>query len=135
MFNYENSATKAGLDDAINALLSEMNNFSGDDEEYAKMVTQLDKLYKLKEIDIKDRDFVLKIQEAQIKEKETSLKERELDHKEKELDNDIELQKRKSFESWATIGVNLLGILLIVEHERTSVITSKALGLIFRSAR
>lgn len=34
-----------------------------------------------------------------------------------------------SKETWATIGANLLGILLIIHHEHANVITSKALGI------
>lgn len=44
---------KSGLEEAIDELLNEMKTFCGDDEEYAKMVTQLDVLYKLKEVDHK----------------------------------------------------------------------------------
>lgn len=95
MFNRKKLDEKSGLEKAIDELLSEMKNFHGDDEEYAKMVAQLDTLYKLKEVD----------------------------HK-------VETGKRVSAETWAVIGGNLLGIVMIVSHERAHVLTSKALGFV-----
>ena len=38
-----------------------------------------------------------------------------------------------SRETLATIGANLLGILLIIKHEDVNVITSKALGFVIRT--
>ena len=38
-----------------------------------------------------------------------------------------------SKDTLATIGGNLLGILMIIKHERVNVITSKALGFVIRS--
>ena len=55
MFTMKKSHEPTGLEKAIDQLLSEMANFSGDDDEYAKMVDQLDKLYKLKALDKPDR--------------------------------------------------------------------------------
>lgn len=80
-----------GLENAITVLLHEMSGHQGDSEEYAKMVVQLDVLYKLKEVDSK---------------------------------------KRVSADTLAIIGANLLGIVMIVGHERANVVTSKALGLL-----
>jgi len=45
----------SGLEKAIEGLLSEMKGFTADTEEYAKMADQLEKLYKLKEIDKPER--------------------------------------------------------------------------------
>lgn len=38
--------------------------------------------------------------------------------------------RRVSADTWATVGANLLGIGIIVGHERTHIVTSKALGFI-----
>lgn len=35
-----------------------------------------------------------------------------------------------SMETWATIGANLAGIAIILSHERTHIIASKAFGLV-----
>lgn len=51
MFTLKKSTEPTGLEKAIDQLLSEMANFSGDDDEYAKMVDQLQKLYNLKTVD------------------------------------------------------------------------------------
>lgn len=100
MFTTKAPTEKSGLEKAIDSLLAEMENFSGDDEEYAKMVSQLDTLYKLKEVD-----------------------------------NKINTDNRVSAETWATIGANLFGILLIVQHERAHVMTSKALSFIMKAKK
>lgn len=43
---------------------------------------------------------------------------------------EINLPKRVSPETWATIGANLAGILLILHYERFNVVTSKALSFV-----
>jgi hypothetical protein len=83
--------TDPDLNVPINNVLTQMANFSAEDEEYAKMVDQLSKLYKLKELD---------------------------------------KPQRVSADTWALIGGNLLGIMLIVGHERAHVVTSKALTFV-----
>ena len=55
MFKLKTVAEKTKLESAIDDLLDQMSNFSGDDSEYAKMADQLEKLYKLKAIDKPDR--------------------------------------------------------------------------------
>lgn len=44
-----------GLDDAMNILLSELKGFTGDDEEYAKMIRHLETLSKIKAQNAPDR--------------------------------------------------------------------------------
>ena len=85
--------TKPGLDKAIDELLKEMSALNGDSEEYAKMVTQLNTLYRLKEVDP---------------------------------------PKTISPDTLAIVAGNLLGIVMIVGHERAHVITSKAIGFILK---
>lgn len=46
-----------------------------------------------------------------------------------------ETPKRISPETWATIAANLVGIGMILHHERFNVITSKAIGFIPRLLR
>lgn len=48
-------AEKSGLDLAIDEVLREMQGFTAETDEYAKMTTQLEKLYNLKEIDCPER--------------------------------------------------------------------------------
>jgi len=44
----------------------------------------------------------------------------------------MEIQKKNSVskETWASIGANLAGIIVIMNHERAHVIASKAFGLV-----
>jgi hypothetical protein len=54
------------------------------------------------------------------------------------LDHIVKLHKMKNDErtsqvspdTWATIGANLVGILLIIRHEHVNVITSRAMNLV-----
>lgn len=84
---------KAGLENAIERVLTEMGNETVDSEEYAKMVERLQKLHEMKT---------------------------------------IESKPRVSPEAALTVGANLLGILMIVGHERTHIVTSKALGFVLK---
>jgi hypothetical protein len=45
---------------------------------------------------------------------------------------EIEKPSRVSYDTWALIGANLAGILLIIRHENTNVITSKAMSLLVK---
>lgn len=90
-------AEPSELEDAITQLFNEMADLRGDDPEYAKRVTQLETLYKLKEVDAK-----------------------------------VDSGKRVSRDTWAIVGGNLAGILLIVGHERMHVVTSKALNFMLK---
>jgi hypothetical protein len=90
MFN-QTPTEKTQLEEAIEELLREMSQASGDSEEYEKMVDQLVKLHALKT---------------------------------------TEGRPRISADVKATIIANLLGIAMIIGHERTGIVTSKALGFI-----
>lgn len=48
----------------------------------------------------------------------------------KEVDHKVGSTKRISADTLAIVGGNVLGILMIVGHERTSMVTSKALSLL-----
>lgn len=45
---------------------------------------------------------------------------------------EIDQPKRVSPDTWATVSANLLGILVIVGHERAHIITSKALNFVLK---
>lgn len=47
----KNQTEKSGLDIAIDQILSEMQGYTAESDEYAAMVDQLDKLYKMKTAD------------------------------------------------------------------------------------
>lgn len=97
MFNNKPADNKAGVAEAITALLDEMSGHSAESEAYASMVDQLTKLYALKEIDQK-----------------------------------IDAPRRVSADTLAIVGGNILGIVMIVGHERASVLTSKAMTLLLK---
>jgi hypothetical protein len=84
---------RSKLDEAIDDLLDRMLSGSFEPDKYAKMVDQLVKLYKLKE---------------------------------------IETPRRVSPDTLAMIAGNIIGIVLILGHERANVITSKAIGFVLR---
>jgi len=86
---FKKNPIEAQLDVEIATLLAKM---AEDDDktsdEYASMLDQMSKLYKLRE------------------------------------ENSI------SMDTWATIGANLLGIVIILSHERAHVIASKSFGFV-----
>jgi hypothetical protein len=51
-------------------------------------------------------------------------------YKLREVDAKVNTPKHVSADTWAIIGANLAGIILVVGHERAAVITSKALPLV-----
>jgi hypothetical protein len=81
------------LDLAIDVLLGEMLDPGYAADDWAKMIEQLTKLYKLKEQDSRSRP---------------------------------------SADTLLIVGANIVGIILIIGHERASIITTKALGFIMR---
>lgn len=82
---------KSLLEEAIATLHDEMANYTGDTDEYTKMVDNLSKLYKLRENDSR---------------------------------------KSVSPDTIAMILGNLATVAMIVGHERTNVITSKAIAFV-----
>lgn len=91
MFKRQNDPS--GLDNLIDYLQTDMLQVTTSDEEFAKGVDQLTKLYKLKEHDA---------------------------------------PKRVSPDTLALIGGNLLGIVLILQYEKVSVVSSKALSFVMK---
>lgn len=145
MFTQENLTESEKLDKEITRLIDKMKGEDPTDEKYAKMADQLTKLFKLKDIDAKLKisafEAVTKQKENDEKHRlqieELNLKQREfdVDCEQKNLDADLKKKQNDAFgkislESWAAIGANLAGILLILNHERANVITTKALGFL-----
>lgn len=87
---------KHSLDEAIDLVLSEMAGYNAYDEDYAKMVDQLDKLYKIKLAFKEEPDRVSK-------------------------------------DALLAVGANLIGIVLILGHEKAHVVTSKALSFVLKT--
>lgn len=89
MFAKKNEPSK--LDQAIDAVFADMSGFTSDSDEFNAMTNQLDRLYKLKEIDS---------------------------------------SPRVSPDTMLLVTSNLVGILIIVGHERAHIIATKALMFI-----
>lgn len=128
--------TKA-VDDEIDRLLELMSETNPETPEYAKIADQVTKLFKMKEIDVK-----LNIQQIELvnKQNETDIKltQANADCALKEVDTELKKKQIESIrfglstETWALIGANLAGIVLILGFEKANVVTSKALGFISR---
>jgi len=107
------------IDEAIDGALTVLHNLKETDESYGKVVDQLTKLMKIKEM----------IGNLQLKHKEAQLRSAELVFKQMEADK----PDRVSKEVWATLAANLVGIGMIIGYERVNVIASKALGFVMRA--
>lgn len=115
------------LNEAINAVLTAMQDERPGSKEYAALVDQLTKLYKLKEIDI---NLILKQYENDDKQRTAELNAEviELDIEDKKRQMKLPLGLKP--ETVAIIAANLLGIGLILQHERLNVVASKAIGFV-----
>jgi len=115
------------LNEAITRVLDSMANKEPDSTEYAALTARLTSLYKLVEL---DSNIQLKVIESKNKQEE-SQKTLEV----KELERQIKLKELENFakpkpDTLALIAANIVGIVLIIGHERANVITSKALGFV-----
>lgn len=92
-------------------------------------------------IEVKERDSQAKLKETnsniEAKKEESVLRREELDAKTRLMDveieskkDEIEKRKRVSPDTLALIGANIVGIVMIIGHERANVIASKALGFV-----
>lgn len=128
------------LDGLIDEIVEQLAGLDSAEEQYAKMVDQLTKLYKLRQIEI---ELKLKVNDQDIKDRELSstisMKENELGDKRLLMDVEIESKqdeiarrKRVSPETLALIAANLTGIVVIIGYERANVIASKALSFVTR---
>lgn len=124
MFTDQIFTEPTALSEVIDDIMLKLKDEEPGTKEFTVLVDTLSKLYKLKETDIK-----------------LILLEVELEHK---LDNDSEMhelnieEKKKMMklpfglkpETVALIAANLLGIAIIVGHERLNVVTTKAVGFV-----
>ena len=88
--------TKSQLDIEIETKLDELRVINAHDKEYDTVLSQVERLYKIKELEKPDR---------------------------------------VSPDTWALIGANLVGIALILTHEYTNPITTKAANFAIRPVR
>lgn len=132
------------LNEVIDDLLEKMND-SDEIKEKVEMAELLTKLYKLKEIDVK-----LALQDAELRHKEKTAhaeqltKEEELRLKKAALtvetemaELNIETKKREMKlpfglkpETVAVVAANLIGVALVLNHEKLNIVTSKAFGFV-----
>ena len=108
------------LEETIERAFASLENDDPTTDDYEKVVDQLTKLYKMKEI-----EYAYEI------------KTRELDaaNDQKAAENDLKQQELNNFDrlskaQLATILANLAGIAVIMTHERTHIIVTKALGFV-----
>jgi hypothetical protein len=101
----------------------------GKQNEIESRIAQLELETELKQ-SIADRDMRVKELELELKIKESDvtvdLRKVETELKTKEIED----RRRVSPDTVAAIAANVVGILLIIGHERINVVTSKALGFI-----
>lgn len=116
---------EANIHEALDSLLD--SDVGSDD--YTAKLRHLAELYKLNDIHASLR---LKFTEAAHKRHETDasarLKNVEADAKEKEMN----APRRVSPDTIALVAANLVGIALILSHERLHVVASKAIGFIIK---
>lgn len=115
-----NSSSDSQLDKTITDVIETLSGLEPETKEYAQATDQLVKLHKLK---MEEEEFELKIVVAQ---HEQSLKQ-EQQHFQQTHDS-----KRKplSLDTLALAGANLLGIGIIVWHERDYIMNKNALGFL-----
>lgn len=88
------------LEEAIDRVFVSMTDVECDTEEYSALLDRLSTLYKMKEIEAKNKA--------------------------------LEPSRRVSADTMVTVAGSLLGILMIIGHERANVIGTKALGLVMK---
>lgn len=133
MFDHSvNEAT--ALNAAVAALLKALENETPGTDEYGKMVDHLVKLFQAVKLEAESKTKILDSftnqsqaqADAEARKDDARLKEEEFRLKEEE----VHARKRISPDTMAVIAANLLGILLVLKHERLNIVTSKALGFI-----
>ena len=117
------------LNEAIDTLMDVLLNETPGTKEYATLVDLLTKLYKLKEIDTN-----LKLKEYDSDDKQRTnevqceLTELEIEKARRELKIPFGLKP----ETLATVVANLLGIVMITQHERLNIVTTKAVSFVMK---
>lgn len=108
------------LDEAIDTLYDELKGFTTDDEEYAKIVTQLAQLHKMKTQEVELNHAHQKI----------TLESDKMEYEQKVQE---ENRNRVSLDTLMIVGGNLAGIVAILGFERFHVVTSKALSFVMKT--
>lgn len=144
MFSNDFFSDPTALKTAIDDLLTQMNS-TDDIKEKKEMAELLTQLYKLKEIDIKlllqDEELRLKNETAHAeqltREEELRVKKQAQAVEIEKAELDIETKKREMKlpfglkpETVAVVAANLVGIALVLHHEKLNVVTSKAFGFV-----
>lgn len=112
---------------AIERAFIELTSYDAESDEYAQVVDQIVKLTKVRQA---IAEMTLQTFEATEKQKEISESLR-LKHREYDLKlMDAEKPDRVSMDTWAMVGANLAGIVMIIGYERFGVIATKALGFV-----
>jgi len=115
-----NPSPESPLDKAIADVLRDLEGLHDKPDAFAKATDQLVKLHRLK-IDAEKLDL----------EEVSAAAKFELERQQQLFDQTLGLKpKPLSRDTLVLAGANLLGIVLIVGHERANVVTSKAIGFI-----
>lgn len=140
------------IEKCIKDVITEMTTTPPGDKEYAILTAQLNALLKAKETDtstktklidahnktaesalnrrIKEAEAELKEAEAEGKKAEDELNRRIKEAEAKIKEEEFRTRNRPKPETLALIGANLASIILIIRHEETNMITTKAFGLL-----
>lgn len=118
------------LEDTVRTLFDSLESHAPESDEYAQIVDQIVKLTKvrqvLSEITLKTFEATAKVDDSK---NAIVVREAELQLKIKEANK----PDRVKADTWAMVAANIVGIGMIIGHERMHVITTKALGFILRS--
>lgn len=145
MFDPNDQTASNKLSVVIDKVLLEMNTHSSDSEEYANMTKRLTELYRLQQM---EQEFELnkvranRDEDDRVCRRENEDEDLKLRQRQAEIENELkrlEAEKMKkelrrrwnvSADTVVLAAANLVGILVIVGHERAHVVTSKALSLL-----
>lgn len=138
MFHFNDQPHMEALDARIAELLDNLNNVSGETEEYTKITDNLSKLIKLKNETLKNEsDAAVEFEKIKTQNENVRLEDEKLEH-----ERNVFAHAKETALSWkpspdAIVGAaaSVLGILTIIHHEKIGVITSKALGFVGKSMK
>lgn len=104
-----NPTEKSGLDETIDAVIAQMADFRSESEEFQKATDQLVKLHALKMAETSQH--IIEVEKLHTIAQDSR-------------------SFRVSQDTLALVAGNLLGIIMIVGHERMHIVSSKALGFL-----
>lgn len=121
--------TNPDLLEVIDQLLAELAGYEGHTDEYAKIVVQLDKLYKMKALSNEHAQKMADLEyRERTSEKDNALAEAELALKRLEAEKPDRVDKN----TLAIIAGNIAAVILVIGYERAHVVTTKALGFLMK---